>query len=218
MKCPTLAYEDTLCSRNLTLPMPSHALLYPLLLLAASASSSAHARARAPPYITSLSAVGANSIRVRVAAPGQSGVSDPPISALRLPTAAPTATVPMAAATTLINGNLRVNVDPGTGLLTAVRLSDNVVVLKQMALEWSPLDNSTAAAGGGRKGEGVRPGSLAATVRFAGTAGESVYGLGEHKTGTVQRSPYTKVFADSLYYGKSGGADGKYCGVYLKYT
>jgi alpha-D-xyloside xylohydrolase len=34
-----------------------------------------------------------------------------------------------------------------------------------------------------------------------------VYGLGEHRTGRVQQAPYQKVFADSLFYGRSSGAD-----------
>jgi len=34
-----------------------------------------------------------------------------------------------------------------------------------------------------------------------------IYGLGEHKTGTVLRMPFSKVFADSLFYGRSQGAD-----------
>ena len=42
---------------------------------------------------------------------------------------------------------------------------------------------------------------------FASTAGERIYGLGEHITNKVQQLPYSKVFSDSLYYGKSHGAD-----------
>ena len=144
--------------------------------------------------VSLLESFGDNSIRVRVGAPGQPSVSDPPISALLL------GRQTTSHATNLTNGNLRVELD-GTGLLTATRLSDGAVLLRQTQLEWAPLDPVTAAT------NRARAGSHAAVVRFSGVPGERVYGLGEHKTGKVQRAPYAKLFADSLYYGRSGGAD-----------
>ena len=156
------------------------------------------ASASAAPSLTSLDAFGRNSIRVRVSAPGQP-LGDPPISALKLSGAAHHQGGE-SDPTTLTNGNLKVVLDPATSLLTATRVSDGAVLLRQTALLWDDVDPLSAAAG-------VRPGSKAAVVSFAGTAGEKVYGLGEHKTGRVQQMPYAKTFADSLYYGKSGGAD-----------
>jgi hypothetical protein len=53
----------------------------------------------------------------------------------------------------------------------------------------------------------TRPNSASVTATFAGTTGERVYGLGEHRTGVVNQMPYTKRFADSQDYGKSQGSD-----------
>eukprot|EP00937_MAST-01D_sp_MAST-1D-sp2_P006860 g6860.t1 len=146
--------------------------------------------------LTSLEPFQPNSIRVRVSAPGQP-LTDPPISALKLDG---TASVP-SNPTTLTNGNLKVELDPTSHLLTATRVSDGAMLLKQTTLKWNDVDATSMSTGK------VRDGSKAAVVRFAGSAGEQIYGLGEHSTGRVQRSPYRKVFADSLFYGKSHGSD-----------
>jgi len=167
-----------------------------------------------PAPLTSLEAFGKNSIRIRIMAPNQTALLDPPISALKL--GGPAMALQQqggrrggsagsrqqpSSPTSLTNGNLRVELEAGTALLTATRVSDGAVLLRQTALRWDDLDATTAAA------NFTRPGSKAAVVRFAGTAGERVYGLGEHKTGTVQQMPYSQSFADSLYYPKSHGSD-----------
>jgi alpha-glucosidase (family GH31 glycosyl hydrolase) len=140
--------------------------------------------------------------------PGQAALTDPPISALKLDGLAArrhqgsgSSQQPSSHPTLLTNGNLKVELDPATSLLTATRVSDGAVLLRQTVLQWDDLDTKSAAA------NYTRPGSKAAVVSFAGTVGERVYGLGEHKTGTVQQMPYNKSFADSLYYQKSQGSD-----------
>ena len=64
----------------------------------------------------------------------------------------------------LTNGNLRVVVDPTTGCLTATRVSDGVVLLKQTSLVFGTPDVPV-----------TRPNSALVTATFAGTAGERVY-------------------------------------------
>ena len=93
-------------------------------------------------------------------------------------------------------GNLKVVADASTGLVTATRVSDGATLLKQTGLEWGPT--STAKD---------RKGSVSAAVTFEGHAAEDIYGFGEHKNQRVQQMPYKKVFADSLFYGKSQGGD-----------
>ena len=149
----------------------------------------AHAASAA--YAPILTPWGANSLRVQVMAPGNP-VSDPPIMAL-LEQDPPSAPI---SATSATNGNLRVDVDPATGLLTATRVSDSAVLLQQTALTFAaPTVPNT------------RAGSASLLATFAGHAGEKVYGLGEHRTGTVDQMPFQKRFADSEDYGKSHGGD-----------
>ena len=167
-------------------------------LLALALCASAAGVARAQPYAFALSPWASDSIRVQVAAPGNA-VEDPPLMALRDDGPPPLATRAAwggGAAQSLTNGNLRVDLDPATGLLTATRISDGAVLLKQTALVFAAPNVP-----------GTRNGSVSATVTFAGTAGEKVYGLGEHRTGKVQQMPFTKRFADSQDYGQSHGSD-----------
>ena len=85
-----------------------------------------HAAAAAASLATSLDAFHPNSIRVRVSAPGNA-IVDPPISALKLDGLEAGASDP----TSLTNGNLKVELDPTTYLLTATRVSDGAVLLRQ---------------------------------------------------------------------------------------
>jgi len=147
-----------------------------------------------------LDAWGTDSIRVRFRVPawGTESIPDPPLMGL-LPTPppsrAPRALAAGAAATpgSLSAGNLKVTADASTGLITATRVSDGAVLLKQTALEFS------AAA------PNSRPKSSAAKLSFAGSADEIVHGLGEHwpqRGGTHGHGvpkPYFKNFSESLY-------------------
>jgi alpha-D-xyloside xylohydrolase len=168
------------------------------LFLLLSFLAHAAAAAAAPPFAYALSPWAANSVRVQVAAPGNA-VADPPLMALRDdgPPPVPAAAVSRSAdGQTITNGNLRVDIDAATGLVTATRVSDSAVLLKQTALTFAAPNVPV-----------TRAGSASATVTFAGTPGEKVFGLGEHRTGKVQQMPYAKRFADSQDYGQSHGSD-----------
>jgi alpha-D-xyloside xylohydrolase len=145
--------------------------------------------------IVQLDAWGDDSIRIRIAPPG-SQIVDPPLMALDSPTP-PTLTTRVEGAGTqnVANGNLAVSVDPSTGLITATRMSDGAVLLRQTSVSF------------GAAAPGSRAGSVSATVSFAGTPGEKVYGLGEHRTGTVNQMPYFQLFQNSQYYPDSHGGD-----------
>jgi alpha-D-xyloside xylohydrolase len=84
---------------------------------------------------------------------------------------------------------------PCAGLITATRVSDGAVLLQQVGLAWGP------------PAVGSRPNSSSVTVAFAGTPGELVYGLGEHRTGTVQQMPFFRLFQDVQYYPISHGGE-----------
>ena len=140
---------------------------------------------------------GDHSIRVQIAPPGVKTLTPPPISALSAvaPPSRSSISTTSSSAESLTNGNLHVQIDPTNGFVTATRISDNVVVLQQTGLRWGPATPGSTA------------GAVSLAASFAGDASEQVYGLGEHADGKVQRMPHRKVFADSLYYGKSHGSD-----------
>ena len=125
---------------------------------------------------------GANAVRVRQAPPG-GAITTPPVDSLRPPTAPADAPAPALvggdrAGTTIVAGNLRVDVAAGTGFVTATRVSDGVVLLAQTAATF------------GRAAPGSRAGSVSAEVTFAGHgADERVYGLGSHQDGRVGAIP-----------------------------
>jgi alpha-D-xyloside xylohydrolase len=143
-----------------------------------------------------LDAYGDNSIRVRIAPPGVAEVVEPSLQALIGVPPALSTQVSGDGQSSLTNGNLRITIDPATSYLTAVRISDGATLLKQTALVYAAPDVPTSKAN-----------TFSSMVSFAGTAGEKVYGLGEHRTGTVNQMPFTKRFADSQDYGKSHGGD-----------
>jgi len=142
--------------------------------------------------ITKISAWGRDGVRVQIAAPG-GAIEEPPLSALQ-PGPPPGSSAWHALR--LTQGNLAVTVDAASGAVTATRVSDGAVLLRQTGLAFGAPDVPT-----------TRAGSVSALVTFAGTPGERVYGLGEHRTGVVNQMPFAKRFADSQDYGKSGGAD-----------
>lgn len=143
---------------------------------------------------------GTDSARIRFPAPGQD-LSDPVISALLPdpPAGTPPSLRRLESDSThyaVANGNLRVDVNKSTGFVTISRVSDGVTLLQQTGLVWGDATSGSNAT------------MRSATIDFAGlNASERVYGLGEHRTGTVQLAPYDKVFADSLYYRSSHGGD-----------
>lgn len=125
----------------------------------------------AQPFQTQLTPWADNSIRVQIAAAGNA-IQDPPLMALLDSPPNLSTSVAGDGLLQLSNGNLRVDIDPATSYVTATRISDGAVLLKQTAIQFAAPNVP-----------GTRPGSVSAQVTFAGTAGEKVYGLGEHRTG-----------------------------------
>jgi alpha-D-xyloside xylohydrolase len=174
----------------------------PMAAAAALALLFSLAQPSAAAFVVQLDAHGDHSIRVRVA-PAGGKIVDPPVMALT-PTSPPLSTLTRReGANTLTNGNLKVRVDPTSGCVTATRVSDGKVLLTQTSLTFSKPTNHA----NGKLLEGVRPGSVATTATFKSDPAEKIYGLGEHRTGTVARKPYSKIFAESQLYAKSHGSD-----------
>jgi len=148
------------------------------------------------PYTVSLTPWADDSIRIQIAGPGNT-IADPPLMAL-IDSGPPSLTTKVSGdgVSSLTNGNLYVTVDPTTSLVTATRVSDGAVLLKQTGMIFGQPNVPV-----------TRQNSYSAYVSFQGTPNEKIYGLGEHRTGTVQMSPYYKRFADSQDYAQSHGGD-----------
>ena len=155
-------------------------------LLAACAAASA-----APPPQPVLLPWGANSFRVQWAPPGLPIVNSTFSPFLPAPVSfTPVSSTPTSAT----NGNLRVDVDPATGFITATRVSDSFVVFRQTGLAWGPP-----------LARGRFPSSQ---LSFAGhAAGESMVGGGEQGlTGrVVLEQPFERTYVDTEYYGYNQG-------------
>lgn len=140
-----------------------------------------------------------NSVRIQIAPPGNS-IVDPPLSALYLEKPPTTFTAVRKLENGIVNGNLVITLDSTTGFVTATRQSDNTVLVTQTALSFAAPTSP-----------GTRSGSVSATTTFSSVASERVYGLGEHRTGTVEMlgssGTYFKLFQDSQYYSVSRGGD-----------
>eukprot|EP01043_Picozoa_sp_COSAG02_P058814 COSAG02_NODE_7384_length_3039_cov_9.723391_1_plen_496_part_00 len=162
------------------------------LVLVASASAA---------VVVDLQPHGDHSIRVRVAPEG-GAITDPPAMAL-LYTPPPLSTATSRGPNSLINGNLKVEIDPSNGFVTATRVTDGKVLLEQTALTFSAPYNSLLNT----PLEGTKQGSVRTVAAFKGIATEKIVGFGEHRTGTIGRKPYSKVFAESQLYDHSQGSD-----------
>ena len=135
--------------------------------LAAALCASALSAALAQPFVSQLDPWGSDGVRVRLAPPG-GAIYDAPLRALLA--AAPAGTpagVRSPGGLSLTVGNLKVTLDAASSLLTAVRVSDGASLLSATALSFDVPDVP-----------GTRAGSVSASVTFAGSAGEKVYGLG----------------------------------------
>lgn len=139
---------------------------------------------------------GDDSVRIRIAEAG-TAIVDPPLMALGSTTPPPSPAAVRPGPLKLSNGNLDVEADPATGFVTATRISDGAVLLRQSVLTL------------GAAAPGSRPGSVSVQVSFAGTTGEAIYGLGEHRTGKVNQMPYFQLFQNSQFYPDSHGSDGE---------
>jgi alpha-D-xyloside xylohydrolase len=144
--------------------------------------------------LVQLDAWGADSVRIRIAPPG-GAIVDPPYTPLLIPhpsfaTAAP----PPPSRLSITSGNLRVEAD-ARGLLTATRVSDGAPLFTAAA----PVFGAPAA--------GSRPGSVSASITLLVAGANKLYGLGEHRTGTLDMTNYSKALEDSQDYAHSHGAD-----------
>lgn len=103
------------------------------------------------PLAWQLDAFGANSIRVRVSVPGQSGIVEPVTSGLlpQAPVAGGNSSLcwrdvdPQFVSPTLTVGNIRVDIDPTNGMFKVTRVSDRVVVLEQTDLTFGPASSGS---------------------------------------------------------------------------
>ena len=93
-----------------------------------------------------------------------------------------------------INGNLCIDIDAATGLITATRVSDSAVLLRQTSLSFAPA-----------LVPGLPP---SAEVRFAGHGEDEVF-VGGGEQGLSNRvtleSPFARNYADTEYYGYNMG-------------
>jgi len=128
---------------------------------------------------------GRNSFRVRISL---GDIVTPAVQAL-LPTPPPSPYDDVRISEDfIINGNLRADVN--NGLATFTRISDNTVLLQEVSHSLAPNSDRLYSA----------------KVRFM-ASDESIYGLGEHRTGRLQYKPYYHDFQDSQVYQISTGSD-----------
>jgi alpha-D-xyloside xylohydrolase len=132
---------------------------------------------------------GENSLRVRIGPTGDI-VNIPEIQAL-LPNPPKTTTLSeIPSPNAISNGNIRADVS-ADGYITFTRVSDNVVLLKELYHSFVPNSDKLYSA----------------KLRFASRPNEGIYGLGEHRTGHLQNKPFYHDFQRSQVYSYSIGAD-----------
>jgi alpha-D-xyloside xylohydrolase len=152
----------------------------------------------ASPPVVQLDAWGDDSVRIRIAPPSGS-ITDPPYTPLLIPHPSHSAGggAVDSSPVRLASGNLLVTADAVTGFVTASRVSDG-----------APLFTTTSLVFG-QPANGSRAGSVSASITLAisGGADNVVLGLGEHRTGKLDATGYSKTLAESQYYTKSHGAD-----------
>eukprot|EP00756_Hemistasia_phaeocysticola_P003956 Hpha_TRINITY_DN12551_c0_g2::TRINITY_DN12551_c0_g2_i1::g.50970::m.50970/K01811/xylS, yicI; alpha-D-xyloside xylohydrolase len=141
-----------------------------------------------------LEAWGTNSIRVRIA---EAGVPiTEPIRGALLPMGRE---VVEGGGTNLTNGNIKVVFDEVTGLPIITRVSDSVTLLKGKEVVFTGSYSTPQVNA-----------SNSQSVAFEGYT-QKIFGLGEHgitdSSNKLDLFPYKRVFADSLFYGRSHGSD-----------
>ncbi len=141
---------------------------------------------------------GSNSLRVRIAAPGNP-VADPPLMGL-LPTP-PLArghgdAVVDGDSLSITNGNIRASVDPSSGLVTLTRPSDGVTLLRQTAQVFGAAPAGTCS------------GCYSGNSTFAGVGpDERIYGFGSQQDGAVSKPlPFFRSIEASEYYPYNHGS------------
>lgn len=101
------------------------------------------------------------------------------------------------------NGNLRATVD-SNGLITFERIKDGRQLLRTTLQSFGPVTQTAAEEQRDKPqpatsllGTTGDPALVSARLRFAPIQGEKVYGLGEHRTGSVQNKPISIMFQNS---------------------
>jgi alpha-D-xyloside xylohydrolase len=164
------------------------------LAIATLAILSAALALDASPPIVQLDAWGSDSVRIRVAPPG-GAIVDPPYTPLLIPHPSFSAAAPPPPSRfSITSGNLRVDAD-AAGALTATRVSDGAALF------------TAAPPSFGGAAPGSRPGSVSAALTLRVVGGNKLFGLGEHRTGSLDMTNYTKSLEDSQFYKDSHGAD-----------
>jgi alpha-D-xyloside xylohydrolase len=98
----------------------------------------------------------------------------------------------------LTNGNLQATVNQTSGLVVFTRVSDGAVLLQETSVAFgAPVNPSPARASS----------YYSVQASFFSSASESLYGFGEHRTGTVNQRPYYGNFELSQVYSVSHGSD-----------
>lgn len=145
--------------------------------------------------VVQLDAWGRDSIRVRIAPAGGTGIVDPPFSPLLLPGPPPQASPrPPASSVALTNGNLALVVDPATGFITASRVSDGAQLWAMTALSF------------GAAAPGASAGAVSAAVTLTpGPGATKLVGMGEiggwarlDKTGIAYNMTHTQQNTDAM--------------------
>ena len=175
-----------------------------LALLAAATTASA---AAAPP-MPQVEAWGPNSFRVRWAAPGYPLAESPYTPYVlqseanaKLPASAAPRTFEKAPGVLAsVNGNLEIDVDAATGLVSVIRVSDGHLLMQQTALLWS----NASCYGAPCPSADLPP---SAELQFNGYITEVFVGGGEQGTRrrvTLEEN-FGRDYADTEYYGYNSG-------------
>jgi alpha-D-xyloside xylohydrolase len=158
------------------------------LLLAALAAVAA----RAQPLVQ-FDAWAADSVRIRIAAPGNP-ISDPPINALldsppQVEKRSVSARAGDASLLSFTNGNVVASAD-ASGLVTVTRSDDGAVLFKMTGLTWGPAP------------AGTRVGSSSALLTYAGVgSNETIVGFGSQQDGQIAKTlPFTRAVEHTEYY------------------
>ena len=121
---------------------------------------------------------GDDSLRIRIAPPGNS-IVNPQIQALLLKPP-PILLSTVLNSFSIKNGNIAASVDSNTGFVTISRVSDGSVLLRQIGVSFKPAPL------------GSKLGAVSATILFSGLApNERLHGLGEHRDGHVARTSFS---------------------------
>ena len=165
------------------------------LLLAISTLATATTTTAAAPVVQ-VDAWGQDSVRVRIAPPGGS-IVDPPLGALLIPhpdqqqqqqqqqqkSVSTASAAETAGSVKLVNGNLAVSVDSGSGALTATRVSDGKLLFASKSITFGPAAAGSAASAV----------SASLVLDVSDGAANKLYGLGEHRTGKLDMTGYSKL-------------------------